>query len=222
MGADIHVYVEAKDQSGTWHCAWHDTLRWSGWFESRFGPKNPKDRYTHDPLGIQRVRSRDYLLFGFLSDVRSENYLAKYDIGSYEGYATQGWPSTISPVLKPEENDVDYHSHGYLTLTEVLALKKELKAAKSVKESDKDAWEQKENVIIWADSVIAFVGKLLGDDPLIGHAIGRAPDDDTYDDPDFDICIDASGHRTMENYDRFRKSPVTNPDDIRILICYDN
>lgn len=222
MGADIHTYIEVQDNTDTWHCAWHSGLYWTEWFMSNYGPKDPKQRYSEDPTGLQSIQERDYSLFGLLSNVRWDNLLEKHGIGTSDGCGIKGWPDTIAPVLKPERTDVDYHSHGYLTLADLRTLRASLVALNFAKPDETNEAVQAKNAILWIDDVETAIKTLLGEKPLIGHAIGSVPDDEDYDDLNFMITKDISGHRTLENNDFFLRFTQPDPTKVRILFCYDN
>lgn len=112
MGCDIHLYVETRQQDGTWK-AQGEFVRneddgEEGWMEC-------KTRFYSD---------RNYDLFAILADVRNGRGFAGIKTG--EGFnpisEPRGVPGDASPEYKQivEQWDCDGHSHSYHTLRDLL------------------------------------------------------------------------------------------------------
>lgn len=110
MGCDIHVYRERKVH-GKWET---DTL-----------VENDNDEYSSYESGLGYV-SRNYLLFGLLSNVRS---LGNFPITPPA--EDRGFPSDATEINQAcsDQMDGDGHSHGWLNLEELHKLHEEYKQA---------------------------------------------------------------------------------------------
>lgn len=135
MGCDIHLYVETRGDDGVWETA--DTWSGSKWDES-------DDRlYVDAPV----YADRNYVLFGFLANVR-QNYVPPSDAigpwsidgnalrsGGSHGFAgvdtgdavkpidmPRGMPDDVCRQVADAKNawGVDGHSHTWFTLRELL------------------------------------------------------------------------------------------------------
>lgn len=100
MGCDIHLYVERR-VNGVWESA--DT--WT------VDPLWPDERPDVD-LDDQYYLHRNYYLFDILANVR--NVLNVAPIAE-----PKGLPSDISDPVRRVSDEPDWHSHSWLTLTEI-------------------------------------------------------------------------------------------------------
>jgi len=93
MGCDIHTYVEQQEGDGTWvRAEWPDADR---------------ANYVWGPFDW-----RSYHLFGFLADVR--NYSKVPPIAD-----PRGLPGDVSAALREQADDIDHHSHSWLSVSEL-------------------------------------------------------------------------------------------------------
>ena len=127
MGCDIHLYVEHRRNSRWWKCK--DGFK-SDYYKE--GDKYfSKERFEN---GDSPYMNRNYVLFGYLADVRNSSGFAGCDTGDAIKPIAQprGLPSDISLSIKEESDgwDCDGHSHSYFTLGE---LKKAYQQAKKIK-----------------------------------------------------------------------------------------
>lgn len=118
MGCDIHCYVEKRTPTGDWVME-HDFR--SDWYEeghSYFGADEFKSGADAP------IDQRNYALFGFLAGVRSDVTPALHWLGERRGDDpfspwARGTPPDCSAAMKEIMDDVDYHSHSWLTLGEL-------------------------------------------------------------------------------------------------------
>ena len=68
--------------------------------------------WTHEPGEF--YDGRNYDLFGILADVRNRNELTPIS-------DRIGWPDDVCEYAKDYSYDMDYHSHGHLTVAELIA-----------------------------------------------------------------------------------------------------
>lgn len=225
MGCDIHFYVEQKHENGEWYCMWSSTLQFSSWYVSRFVEAQGHKMYD-DPHETNKYRSRNYEVFTALSGSnmgRGPNYLAEDGFGtSEEGVVTNGWPDNISAALKPNQDDVDYHTHGYMTLAQIKELKKQLDS-RSWREARGAAEHQAAVLSCWLNCATNVENQFCAPNGMLGIIVGREPDDEEYDDPNYPIEDLGSAHATLANKSgKLWDGLLTGDDNIRILICYDN
>lgn len=94
MGCDIHTYVEQQDFDGKWERAeWPDTNRRT---------------YVYGPFDW-----RSYGMFGFLG-YEGRNYSHVPAIAE-----SRDLPGDVSPSLRELADDPDWHSHSWLSVTEL-------------------------------------------------------------------------------------------------------
>lgn len=235
MGADIHATIEIRDDAGHWHAVYDTGIFWSAWWQSRF--MQGRDKFSEDPYGLSALRWRDYNAFGFLSAVRGENNLAAHSIGTTDGWARTsgsdddghggyGWPKDVSAVAQDSEDNVDYHSHGWMTLGDLRKLDAELASVPEPEDSDSDLAWCLASARAFCSRALHALTSLLGDTehpPLVGHTFTVLPDDEGYDDPNFDVCA-GKGHGALRSHMVMRDKRIGDydPEHVRILVCYDN
>lgn len=115
MGCDIHLYVETRHADGTWKTA----------------DKWKSDEYDEDSNVLtvdykdQFYSDRNYNLFSILADVRNGSGFAGVKTG--EGFNVIAPPRGVPADACPEylayqkEYGCGGHSHGYLTVAEIMA-----------------------------------------------------------------------------------------------------
>lgn len=109
MGADIHLYTEAKKTIGG-KDVWVNIDYWQ--YNPYYDPKEPDGEREMDIVGL--YTNRNYSLFAVLADVRN-------DSDSPFICQPKGLPDDISKITKVEAErwDGDGHSHSYFTLKEL-------------------------------------------------------------------------------------------------------
>ncbi len=105
MGADIHIFRERKING-----VWETDSEYEGGED--YG-------YVDTNISI----SRYYLMFGVLSNVRVDNPYPKIKSPAID----RGFPGDIAEIHKNVLEDADYHSHGYLYVSELKKIIEELK-----------------------------------------------------------------------------------------------
>ena len=119
MGCDIHIYRERK-VNGNWETSTTETVKHYGEGEEYTSVSNGIESFEE---GTARYVSRHYGLFSFLSGVRSYGESWFMDPIAED----RGFPEDICQVNKQLLDDPDLHSHGYVTLAELLELIQETK-----------------------------------------------------------------------------------------------
>lgn len=106
MGADIHLFVEKKDENGKWQ----SLDEWSK------EDCDEDDEYCVPdvPYGKELYRDRNYYLFALLADVRNYDDIKPI-------HAPKGLPDDVSEPVKKRSDyeDGDAHSHSWYTLKEL-------------------------------------------------------------------------------------------------------
>lgn len=236
MGADIHYTVEIRDAEGAWNALYDSGLFHTAWWQSRF--MKGLDQWREDPHGLSALRGRDYSLFGFLSAVRCANALAPYGIGTTDGWARTsgneddghggyGWPADISAVAEDSRDNGDYHSHGWMTLGDLRALDAQMAVFPTPDEHTSDLGYCVASAKAFTTNALAVLATLLGDaerSPLVGHVFASIPDDDAYDDPNYNVFAGSQGHTGLRYYAPLVEKRIADhdPEHVRILVCYDN
>lgn len=109
MGCDIYIYAEVRSK-GVGDNALTCWQKVGDVFDSDLGKTD------------QPYKGRNYDLFGILADVRNGVGFAGCDTG--DGFKPideqRGIPKDASPEIKSMSECVDWHSHSYLTLKELL------------------------------------------------------------------------------------------------------
>lgn len=119
MGCDIHIYRERK-VNDSWETSTTETVEHYGEGEEYTNVSNGIDSFEEDAV---RYVGRNYHLFSFLSGVRSYGESWFMDPIAED----RGFPNDVCQVNKQLLDDVDLHSHGYLTLAELNNLIQETK-----------------------------------------------------------------------------------------------
>jgi len=118
MGCDIHLYVEYKDENGRW-------FKCKDGFTSDYFDQNSEhfrgDKYKDSASPYE---GRNYLLFGYLADVRNGEGFAGCDLGDalIPIAEPKGLPDDISMALQEDFDEFgcwDGHSCSYFTLGEL-------------------------------------------------------------------------------------------------------
>lgn len=228
MGTDIHITLEVRDGAGTWHAVYDSGLLYTAWWQSRF--HQGKERYDDDAHGLSTLDQRNYRLFGFFSCLRGGNPLVDFDVGKINGWArrsgTTGWPDDISHLARANLDNGDNHNHGWMTLGDVRRMVAQLDDIPTTDEER--LGETVKAAQYFARNLEGVLAALLGTKdtpPLVGHPFQTVPDDDGYNDPDFDVCQGgSSGHATLRGIQILRDTRFHDhdPEHIRVLVCYDN
>ena len=225
MGCDIHFYVEQKHKNGEWYCMWSSSLQYTAWYTSRFLEPGNHKPYS-DPHGTNAYRSRNYEVFTALSGSdmgRGHNFLDQEGFGtSQNGVLTTGWPEDISRAMYENRDDVDYHTHGHITLAQVKELKD--KITNHDWGDSRGAAEHQSAVLLgWLTQAAKVEKQFCAPDGMLGIIVGKEPDEEEYDDPNYPIQDMGSAHTTLANKSgQLWDGLLTGDDNIRILICYDN
>lgn len=123
MGCDIHLYRERK-VNGTWETSTTEKVEQYGEDEEYISTSNGIEDFGINP---PRYVGRSYTLFSFLSNVRSYND-SKWFVDPIA--EVRGFPEDICEIHKKLLDAEDLHSHGYVSMQELLdliiATKKEL------------------------------------------------------------------------------------------------
>ena len=119
MGCDIHIYRERK-VNGSWETSTTETVEHYGDGDEYTSIYNGIDSFEE---GATRYVGRNYVLFSFLSGVRSYGETWFMDPIAED----RGFPEDICDVNKHLLDNCDLHSHGYVTLAELLELIQETK-----------------------------------------------------------------------------------------------
>lgn len=123
MGADIHMYIEYKDNNGKWKLNEKQRCEACKGLESNFD--------CNDCFGNGYIECeiwRNYLLFSILADIRNEGDIIPIS-------RPKGIPADASEeYIKISNNDLGNHSHSYHTL-------KQLKKCKGKYYGNKYDWE---------------------------------------------------------------------------------
>lgn len=106
MGCDIHLYRERR-VNGEWETDTIEEL------------EDPTDQY-YQYQGFRLIDGRSYTLFAALSNVRNYGSLHVPPPAEDRGYPADACPVNMRCSI---QWDADGHSHGYLTIGEVYALK---------------------------------------------------------------------------------------------------
>jgi len=110
MGCDIHLYVEVY-KDGNWISAdeWEE-VKWNG------------HKFMDIPYGKAYYDDRNYNLFAILADVRNGYGFAgvKTGFGFKPIDDPRGLPFDVSEILAKEGDNVDYHSHSWFTVQELM------------------------------------------------------------------------------------------------------
>lgn len=119
MGCDIHICRERK-VNGSWETSTTETVEHYGDGEEYTTVSNGIDSFEE---GAMRYVGRNYVLFSFLSGVRSYGESWFMDPIAED----RGFPEDVCQVNKQLLVDADLHSHGYITLAELNDLIQETK-----------------------------------------------------------------------------------------------
>jgi hypothetical protein len=116
VGCDIHLYVERKVDD-----KWVTADKWT---PDPYADEGEESRLIVDYIDCF-YSERNYDLFAMLADVRNERSFAGCVTGSgFKPISTpRGLPDDISPEVKRESDELGlgFHSHSWLTLTELNA-----------------------------------------------------------------------------------------------------
>jgi len=105
MGCDIHLFVEIKKEG-----------KWTKFEEDYFTLDEFDKKYYKKDKGTTPFDWRSYGMFGFLANVR--NYSHSEFLQEYRGLPID---CDLTSEEKEDIIDSNYHSHGYLLLSELLA-----------------------------------------------------------------------------------------------------
>lgn len=119
MGCDIHIYRERK-VNDSWETSTTMTVEHYGDGDEYTSISNGIDSFEE---GVTRYVGRNYVLFSFLSGVRSYGETWFMDPIAED----RGFPEDICDVNKHLLDDCDLHSRGYVTLAELNDLIQETK-----------------------------------------------------------------------------------------------
>lgn len=109
MGCDIHTLVEIRQPSphGKWEALMTPVFPYEYFDHSR--PISQWNQpFTHRPYEV-----RNYAVFAVLADVRNSHSLTPMSV-------PRGIPQDASEVWREECKDVDYHSHTWFTVQELV------------------------------------------------------------------------------------------------------
>jgi len=231
MGADIHYAIEARDGTGRWHTLYLSDLFYTEWWTSRFPRNTPVSDLLDGPTW------RHYALFGVLSAVRGENPLAP-TLGNDDGVLLRGMgpdeepetyalPADASPIARDRmgEDSADCHSQGWL-------LRRDLDAMAALLDLGHSRWADhpQEAALLraWIRQICTIMDLLAGKDGtpgLIGGPICYVPGDD-YDDPNAPVLHarthGTSAHEILQITTRITSGQGFAPEELRVLVCYDN
>lgn len=116
MGCDIHLYVERRDETGTWVSA-------DKWTPNKYADEEGEPPFAVD-YGDRFYAGRNYDLFAMLADVRNGRGFAGIVTG--DGFNPisdpKGLPDDVSAQVKADSDrwEGDGHSHSHLTVAELL------------------------------------------------------------------------------------------------------
>ncbi|WP_149023384.1 hypothetical protein [Listeria aquatica] len=147
MGADIHLFVEKKNQDNEWKAVLYEDGSYDGLYDVR-----------------------NYSVFAILADVRNGYGFAGGDIG--DAFNPVSFPKGIpynasEEFLKVRETwDIDGHSDSYLTLKELRDFNWDQKTMKRgfVDEEGYKEFLKTNEVNSWSTDVFGNVGKISNDD----------------------------------------------------------
>lgn len=97
MGCDIHMYAEQRDEKGDWQ----PIQVWEN--EAEEG-----DEYEYWCAHPSLPSDRNYYFFGFLANVRRETGINRQALSL---------PEDACDEIKRAGNDIDWHTHSYISLT---------------------------------------------------------------------------------------------------------
>lgn len=207
MGTDIHWVIERKHSDGAWEAALCKSYTFWQW---RTLHNLSNDWFIADPA--MNLMSRDYTLFGLLSDLREEM------VWRGETLAIDGFPEDASPYsLASYDEDGDLHSHGHITLGRLQEAAHGPGLEKVV--PDPEHRELIRGVLKSLDQLAAdHNGKRL-DHIMVGVNYGET---DGATDDGFVQMRNLSSHERLSLAKRAEGLLPIGPDTLRILICYDN
>ena len=230
MGCDIHYAIEVQDESGTWYPLYLSGLFYTAWWQSKF--MKGMDKFRDDPHGLDALRDRDYYLFNVLSGVRGSNPFEGV-LGEEDGVlrrgekgADFGFPNNASPlVVENMGENIDCHSHGWMTGTDLLRVKDDLeRLPKNLREEYSVHYTSAVSFVARALTIMDLLAGANGKPGLVGLPICQVPGEYGYDDPDFPATSggNISHHQIMTVAAMLRTGDGVPLERLRILICYDN
>ena len=111
MGCDIHIVLERKDRNGQWF-GWKQ-LSYMETEALTFTYLNYETTHERPRYVGYTIDRRNYEFFNALCGVRGE--------GSEFGYEPRGLPEDASPMVREcLDDNVDLHSHSWLTIKELV------------------------------------------------------------------------------------------------------
>jgi hypothetical protein len=222
MGTDIHINIEAKDPIDKWHCVWSSDLLYSSWFVETYSSKPNPEKTLYN---FNEIELRTYSTFGALSNVRWQNYLDIFEIGTQKGILHKDWPSNINSCAKDTYQVGNLHSYGWFTLQDCISLREKIEKLDTTEEKEK-VQEQAQYLLKWCHDVERVCNEnLFGTTSLIQKVIGRLPTTEEYlYSPNYPLHETSSAHQSLKNLSRKTWDDISHskPENIRILIAYDD